>query len=67
MTVAKSPVYIEEYLYSLKDDPMELHNLIKDPSYTIVRNKLRKMLLDEIEKAGEGRAKILPAVIVKSK
>lgn len=67
MTVPKSPVYIEEYLYSLKDDPMELHNLIKDPSYAIVRNKMRKLLLKEMKNAGEGRATILPAAIVKSK
>ena len=67
MTVAESPVYVEEYLYSLKDDPMELHNLIKDPSYSIVRKKMKKMLLEEMEKAGERKAKILPAMIVKSK
>lgn len=67
MSMAKSPVYMEEYLYSLDDDPMELHNLIKDPSYRIVRNSLRKMLLEQMEEAGEGKAKILPAAIVKSK
>lgn len=67
MTMAKSPVYVEEYLYNLTEDPMELHNLIKDPSYGIVRNKLRKMLLAEMKKAGEGKARILPAVLVKSK
>ncbi len=67
MTVPKSPVYIEEYLYSLEDDPMELHNLIKDPSYGLVRKKLRELLLAEMKKAGEGKAKILPAMIVKSK
>lgn len=67
MTMPKSPVYIEEYLYSLKDDPMELHNLVKDPSYRIVRRKLQKKLLEEMKNAGEGSAVILPAVIVKSK
>ena len=67
MAVPKSPVYIEEYLYNLDDDPMELHNLIKDPTYSVVRKKLREMLLVEMKKAGEGKAKILPAVIVKSK
>ena len=67
MTVPKSPVYMEEYLYSLNDDPMELHNLIKDPSYSIVRRKLRKMLLEEMEKAGEGKARIIPAVVVRSR
>lgn len=67
MTVPKSSVYLEEYLYSLRDDPMELHNLIKDPSYSIVRNKLRKMLLEEMENAGEGKAVILPAVMAKRK
>lgn len=67
MTLSKSPVYMEEYLYSLKDDPMELHNLIKDPSYSIVRKKLKKMLLEEMKRAGEGQARIIPAMIVKSK
>ena len=67
MTVAQSPVYVEEYLYSLADDPMELHNLIRDPSYRIVRNKMKKMLLEEMKRAGEGKAVILPAPIVKSK
>ena len=67
MTVAKSPVYVEEYLYSLKDDPMELHNLIKDPSYRIVRNRMKRLLLEEMERAGEGKAVILPAPIVRSK
>ena len=67
MTMAKSPVYIEEYLYSLKDDPMELHNLIKDPSYRIVRKKLQQKLLEEMKRAGEGQAAILPAIMVKSK
>lgn len=67
MTMAKSPVYMEEYLYSLKDDPMELHNLIKDPSYRIVRKKLQKKLLEEMKRAGEGQSAILPAIMVKSK
>ncbi len=67
MTMPKSPVYMEEYLYSLRDDPMELHNLIKDPSYSIVRSKLKKKLLTEMERAGEGKAIILPAMIIKNK
>ena len=40
---------------------------MKDIQYKSVREELKKMLIKEMEKAGEGRAKILPAVIVKSK
>jgi len=67
MTMPKSPVYAEEYLYDTAKDPMQLHNLIKDPTYASVRKKLRLMLLEQMENAGEGRAVILPAVAVKSK
>ena len=67
MSMAESPVYMEQYLYDLEADPMELHNLIKDPSYNIVRSRMRKMLLEQMKKAGEGKARIVPALLVKSK
>lgn len=67
MTLPKSPVYVEQYLYSLSDDPMELHNLIKDPLYDKVRLKLRKKLIEEMERAGEGKAVILSAAYAKRK
>lgn len=67
MSMSESPVYMEQYLYDLEADPMELHNLIKDPSYNIVRNRMRKMLLEQMKKAGEGKARIVPALLVKSK
>lgn len=67
MSMPKSPVYVEEYLYDNNNDPMQLRNLIKDPTYASARKKLRKMLLEEIEKTGEGKVVILPAPIVKSK
>lgn len=67
MTRSASSVYFEKYLYDLKKDPEEIRNLIKNPQYFLVRKKLRKMLLDEMEKAGEKKAKILPAFIKKQK
>lgn len=67
MTMAKSPVYAEEYLYDNDSDPMQLHNLIRDRTYAPIRRTLRNMLLEEAEEAGEGKAVILPAPIVKSK
>ncbi len=67
MTMSASPVYIEEYLYDLKNDPNELRNLIKSPQYKLVRKKMQKMLLNEMEKAGEKKALIMPAIVNKNK
>ncbi len=44
-----SPVYIEEFLYDLKEDPYERNNLITDPKYTDIRNDLKNILLKRIE------------------
>lgn len=67
MTMKKSPVYTEEYLYDLTSDPNEKVNLIMDPSYKIVRSAMQKLLLSEMKKAGEGNAVIVPAVMAKKK
>lgn len=67
MALKTSPVYVEEYLYDLHADPYERNNLIKDPSYKIVRKQLKEILLKEMKNAGEPPAVILPAVISKKK
>lgn len=58
-----SKVYFEDYLYDLKKDPIEKHNLVKDPKYAHVRRELKYLLLEEIRKAGEEAPVIFPALI----
>ena len=60
-TIHRSPVYFEDYLYDLTKDPIEKNNLIKDRSYAFVRQKMKKLLLREMERAGEKKPVILPA------
>ena len=67
VSLASSPIYIEDYLYDLNADPTEKHNLIKDPTYKQVRRKLKKILLDEMKYAEDKSAIILPALISKKK
>lgn len=60
-TIHRSPVYFEDYLYDLTKDPIEKNNLIKDRSYAFVRQKMKKLLLREMERAGEKKPVIFPA------
>lgn len=60
-TIHRSPVYFEDYLYDFTKDPIEKNNLIKDRSYAFVRQKMKKLLLREMERAGEKKPVILPA------
>ena len=62
-----SKVYFEDYLYDLKKDPIEKHNLVKDPKYAHVRRELKYLLLEEIRKAGEEAPVIFPALITDRK
>lgn len=62
-----SKVYFEDYLYDLKKDPIEKHNLVKDPKYARVRRELKYLLLEEIRKAGEEAPVIFPALITHKK
>lgn len=63
----KASVYFEDYLYDLEKDPIEKHNLIKDPKYASERKKLKEMLVREMTAAGEKEPKILPAVFTRKK
>lgn len=59
--------YFEDYLYDLKKDPNEKRNLIRDPQYRHIRNEMKYLLLEQMEKAGEERPMILPAYKVRKK
>lgn len=62
-----SPVYFEDYLYDMKEDPYQKKNLIKDHAYESVRAELRKLLLNEIKNAEEKRPVIRKALRVRKK
>ena len=55
----RSDVYEEEFFYDLRNDPYELNNLVNDKTTVDIRKKLALRLAREIEKAGEGKAKII--------
>ncbi len=59
--------YFEDYLYDLEKDPIEMHNLVKDPAYKNVREDLKYMLIEQMTKAGEDAPVILPAVKARKK
>ena len=62
-----SPVYFEDYLYDLENDPIEKNNLVKDSQYKSVRKELKEMLIREMTNAGEKKPIILPAYIIRKK
>lgn len=55
---AGSEVYRERYLFDLKEDPLETHNLLGDERYDEVRADMRSRLIAFAERAGEGRIRI---------
>jgi arylsulfatase A-like enzyme len=57
-----SEVYHEEFLYDLQEDPYELTNLVKDPSYATVRKELADILRHKIKEVEGTAPTILPAV-----
>lgn len=44
-TYSASDHYADDFLYDLKKDPYELHNLIEDPAYDAIKQQLRQRLL----------------------
>ena len=44
-----SPIYIEDFLYDLKNDPNERNNLVEDPKYSDIRENLKNILLRRIK------------------
>jgi len=55
-----SEVYVEDYLYDLKNDPHERNNLVSDPNYKSVRTELAARLKEQMKQAGEDEPDILP-------
>ena len=62
-----SRAYWESYLYDLKKDPEERHNLVKDPAYRKVKSELKYLLLRQMKNAGEDTPVIFPAIKVRKK
>lgn len=60
-------VYFESYLYDLQKDPNEKRNLVKDPRYKHVRQELKYLLLEQMQKAHEEAPVIFPAIRVRKK
>ena len=56
---ADSRVYADDFLYDLRKDPDELHNLIDREDYRDIKMNLREKLLNWIEKAEGYRPEIL--------
>ena len=54
-----SDLYVEDFLYNLEDDPYEKNNLVNDPDYKEIREKLKKRLKNKMKKAGEKIPEIL--------
>ncbi|MBQ5905167.1 MAG: arylsulfatase, partial [Clostridia bacterium] len=65
MTKKSAKIYFEDYLYDNEKDPYQKKNLVKNIQYKSVREELKKMLIKEMEKAGERDFRILPAIKAK--
>ena len=50
---ADSGEYAPDFLYDLRKDPFELHNLADDPAYAGVRKDMAELLIQEMTAAGE--------------
>lgn len=57
----ESDLYVEDFLYDLKEDPHELNNLVRDSSYAGVRQELAQTLKRWMVEAGENPPEIRPA------
>ena len=62
-----SKLYFEDYLYDLEKDPIEKHNLIRNPKYAQVRKELKEKLIEQMVNADEAKPAILPAIIKRKK
>lgn len=64
---ASSSIYFEDYLYDNIKDSAQKNNLIKSKEYLQVKNALKTLLLNQIEKIEGKRPAILPCLFVKHK
>lgn len=58
----KSRVYFEDFFYDLEKDPIEKHNLVRDPEYKEIRRELKEKLIKQMTDIGERKPIILPAI-----
>ena len=65
MTRKSVKYYFEDYLYDNEKDPYQKKNLVKNIQYKGVREELKKMLIKEMEQAGEKDFRILPTIKAK--
>ena len=56
-----SEVYVEDFLYDLREDPHERNNLVSDPGLKDVRAKLAEIIKRRMREIGEAEPEILPA------
>ncbi|MFX0070645.1 MAG: sulfatase-like hydrolase/transferase [Candidatus Hermodarchaeota archaeon] len=59
---ARNEIYMEDFLYDLENDLFERNNLVEDPKYQDIRNKLAERLKRIMVEAGED----IPVIIPKS-
>lgn len=59
-------VYFDDFLYDLKNDPSERHNLVNDKEYLDVLRAMRELLAREMVRAGEKKPIFCKPVKVKS-
>jgi N-sulfoglucosamine sulfohydrolase len=52
MAFGKRPA---EELYQIAEDPHQIHNLAMDPAHAVIRQELRKQLMDRLESSGDPR------------
>ncbi len=57
---SSSKVYVEDFLYDLKNDPHERFNLVTDPVYSEIRKKMSGILKRKMIEAGEKIPDIVP-------
>lgn len=60
-------VYFEDYFYDLRNDINEKYNLVRDERYARERAYMRRLLINDMVKAGVKAPAILPAVRVRKK
>lgn len=54
-----SDVYEEKYLFDLEKDTLEQNNLLDDPSYRDVKEKMQELILEYAKQAGEPEFRIV--------
>ncbi len=59
-------IYYDDFLYDLKNDPNERHNLVNDKEHLDILRKMRGLLAREMVKAGEKKPIFLKPLKVRS-